>query len=173
MKYLSYGICFLIGVATAALFWKLSDIRSEKSDSYEIVRIDTIRKSDSVYVPIPYPIEIIPAIIPSEIDTQAVIADYYSKKVYRNDTVINTDKLIVSITDTVTENSLSGRSVYYTFEYPEVTRYKIPKDRLSINADTRGIVNLAWQRNRFVFSAGYDIANKKPVVGFGINIFEK
>lgn len=172
--YFNYAIYLLIGLAIGAFLWRLYDIRSESQPSDEIIRIDTIRKTDSIYVPVPYPSEIIkPVFIPEEIDTVAIIADYYSKIVYDKDTLINTSNLIVSVTDTISENRKTGRSVYYTLQYPEITRQRKIKDRLNINADTRGVVNLSWQRNRFVFSGGYDVVNNKPVIGFGYNLFER
>lgn len=136
----------------------------------ETIRIDTIKITDSLERPVPYPVVVIRSIAPPDVDTAKVITDYFLKRVYK-DTLINTDLLMVSVTDTVTENALLARKINYTYSYPQIT--KSAKNRLYLNADSRGVISASGTHKNLMISAGYDPVNKLPVLGFGIKLFER
>lgn len=52
------------------------------------------------------------------IDTQRVILDYYSAKIFSDS--IKDDSISISIQDTIFKNSILGRSVRYTLKYPTI-----------------------------------------------------
>jgi hypothetical protein len=163
---------FFLGFFIGLLICWLIDSRSTNKEIETVVTVDTIRTVGFVPLPVPYPVKVVEPSLPELIDTSAVIYSYYTKRIY-NDTLINNDRLIVSVIDTVSENSLLGRSVFYNYWYPEVTKTRTPSSRLFVGADSRGTVNVIFEKGKFLFTGGYDIANKTPVAGVGFKIFEK
>ena len=78
---------------------------------------------------------------------------------------------MVTVIDTVNKNSLLARKIYYNYSYPQIT--KSVKDRVFLNADSRGITSVSWMHKNISVSAGYDVVNKKPILGFGVKLFER
>lgn len=78
-----------------------------------VTTVDTIEKNtskDTQYVPYPVYVEK-PVNIPSKVDTQAILIDYYSKYFYK-DTIFNLDSSAqVVIADTISENKIQNRIV--------------------------------------------------------------
>lgn len=136
----------------------------------ETVRIDTIVITDSVIKRVPYPVDVIRTIPPVDVDTAKVISDYFLKRVYK-DTLINNEVLVVSVTDTVSENTLLERKVNYTYSYPKITQSA--KNRLYLNVDSRGVMSVSGTHKNLMISAGYDAVNKLPILGLGIKLFER
>lgn len=163
--------CIVIGVIIGfGICYLLDRGQSNELPDMDIVRIDTLSITDTFYKPVPIPKEVIKQLPPAVIDTAMVIADYYARKIY-NDTLINTDMLMVSVTDTVHENALLARKINYTYSYPQIT--KTTKNRLYMGADSRGVTWVGWSHKNIVLSAGYDIFNNKPTLGFGVKLFER
>lgn len=172
MKQFGYIIwVVLIGISILCIYYMITN-DSNKQSNYIDVRIDTIVVVDTFTLPPPKPQIIIKREIPPAIDTMAILSAYFEKRIF-NDTIINNENLIVEVKDTITENQIQSRKINYSLLYPEITRTLKPRNRLSIHADTRGSIYLQLQRDRYLFSGGYDIVNKTPMIGLGINIFEK
>lgn len=163
-------VMFAIAVGVVVLF----SSRQAGVEIKEVVTTDTIRHTDTITRPVPYPAHIIVHTPPAQIDTAAVIAAYFESRVY-NDTLVNTPLLTVSVADTVRENALQGRKVSYTYAQTEatVTRTITTKNRIMLHADTRGALSLSWQRGKLIFTGGYDAVTGRPMAGIGIQIFEK
>lgn len=170
--YINYAIFFFLGVALGAFLLKMFPSKTMETIEIERVQVDTIFVVDSIEVPAPYPVEVISPVIPTDVDTAAVISEFFSKNVYDRK-IIETEHLSVGVKDTVSGNKLTTGSVYYELRYPKTTKWKKTRDRVNLNIDTRGVAGVMWQRDKFVFSGGYDIVNKTPVLGIGINIYER
>lgn len=127
---------------------------------------DTVVVSGSVPSHVPPVPEVYFLPIKIAVDTQAVINDYYSQKVYK-DTIINLPQLTVSVTDTVTENRLLDRVINYTYKPEIVTR--APKYQLAVSAMAgyRSLpAFLELQKEKVAVMVGYDFYNKSPMLGF-------
>lgn len=81
---------------------------------------DTINREVPVYVP-KYITKVVHDIdtFSTPIDTSAILSDYFSTYVYED--VQNLDSLILTITDSITENSVKNRSIKYQLIYPTTT----------------------------------------------------
>lgn len=77
---------------------------------------DTIKDSIINYVPYLVEKTLPPEIIYKDVDTAAILKDYFTSYYY-SDTIIN-DSLKIIINDTVYKNSISSRSVKYDILYP-------------------------------------------------------
>ena len=94
------------------------------------------------------------------IDSAKVVEDWLMLRVY-NDTLLNTDKGIVIVNDSVTHNRIKSRTHYISI-YPQ----KPPKlrSRVLIGGGTEGwsdkfglTINLGFQsKHGFLFTVGYD-----------------
>ncbi len=132
----------------------------------EKCRFDTIVVNDTIRIQSPVRIDHIQVPIPQKIDTLAVIRDYYAKNVYQ-DTVINTKILSVIVRDTVEQNGLTGREVYYTLHQPVLREKRNGLSLSSIFAFKSIPVTLNYECEAWRFSAGYDVVNRVPVIGVG------
>ena len=102
-------IAFLSGWAG---HWLGSRKRSIVHVPETVVRHDTIRSA------IPEP-EVIVREVPTEVDTAAILADYFSEKHYL-DTIIERPYLKVELTDVISRNSLLDRTVVVDYRQPVV-----------------------------------------------------
>lgn len=128
--------------------------------------VDTVRIADTLFLPAPPVINRVLVEVPAEVDTQAALRDYFAKNIYQ-DTIVKTPQLSVIVRDTVDQNRLSGRQVYYTMKQP-VFREKRNSLSLSSTFAFQSIpVTLDYYRDDWQFSAGYDVVNKMPVFGLG------
>ena len=85
-----------------------------------IVEYVTITKETPVYIPkIKYinKIDIDTFLVYNQIDTLAILADYYSEVYYDDEQ--NLDSLYLTILDTVSQNMITGRQIKYTLKYPQ------------------------------------------------------
>jgi len=85
-----------------------------------VVEYVTITKETPVYVPkVKYVTKVKIDTFTTPIDTAAILADYYAEKYYDDEQEL--DSLYLVISDTVTQNSISGRQIKYTLKYPTQT----------------------------------------------------
>ena len=109
--------CMLL-CAVIALFsgwaghWLGSRHRSIVCTPETVIRHDTIRPA------IPEP-EVIVREVPAEVDTVAILADYFSEKHYL-DTIIERPYLRVEMTDIISRNALLDRTVVVDYRQPVV-----------------------------------------------------
>ncbi len=128
--------------------------------------VDTVEIRDTVTLPAPVRVERIRVPVPADVDTLGVLRDYFAKNVYQ-DTVVKTPVLSVVIRDTVQQNGISGREVYYSLKQ-SVFREKSNGLSLSSTFACKSIpVTLNYERDAWRVSAGYDVVNKMPVFGVG------
>ena len=103
----------------------------------------------------------------ADVDTAAILQQYFTKKVY-NDPIIKTEYIEVHLTDTVYMNGLLGRTVSYSFRFPE---YKH-----SFSAGVMGgyrslKLMAAYRHKRIEFIGDYDLIDKSCNVGAKYYLF--
>ena len=129
--------------------------------SIRLTVADTIRMRDTIKLPSPAVIKEIPVPVPVTVDTAAILASYYTQRIY-SDNVINTPYIKVSIVDTVFQNRLLGRTASYQFSFPE-RNHAIS---LGMTAGYRHISLMGGYRyKRLEILGGYDFYNKAPLIG--------
>ncbi|GHU79705.1 hypothetical protein FACS1894145_4440 [Bacteroidia bacterium] len=112
--------------------------------------------------------------IPADIDTAAILHDYFAQRIFE-DTIPISEQLTLSIRDTVSENSIFGRSIGYDLRLPVITKtfLKRPDYSLFILADTRLTPSLVLGYKQISIQAGYDFGRKEPFVGVGLKLWER
>lgn len=129
-------------------------------NSVKPVKADTIRLRDTVEQPSPPVIKEIPVPVPVSVDTAAILASYYTQRIY-SDNVINTPYIKVSIVDTVFQNRLLGRTASYQFSFPQRNHAVT----LGLTSGYRHISLMGGYRyKRWEMQGGYDFYNKAPMV---------
>lgn len=129
-------------------------------DNYIVHDTITVTEAVTEYHPIPSDTIYIP--VPAIVDTAAVLADYFSQKVY-TDTIPLDIYGTVTIIDTLYQNGIDTRQVEYRLDIPTYTKNK------KVRFLAGGFV---WQGGAGVLgsikykslmlSAGYDFVRKTP-----------
>lgn len=113
--------------------------------------------------------------IPANIDSFAVIRDYYLIRQYQDS--LENDTLKIVIKESVSENKISSRDISYKFKLPvttTITQYVENKSRKLLVGGLAGMdsvktslyLGAAYQnKNDQLFIAGYNPFNKSGVVG--------
>ncbi len=170
----------LIAVLLAIIVWlKACDTPDNKQKVKSIdttttvnIKVDSIKK-DTTYIPKPYNVYI-PIEIPAKIDTQKILKDYLSGKIYK-DTIYFTDSLKLIITDTISKNSIQNRNIYYRATQKTITItnnintvvIEDPKRKLYVNG------TLGFNKQFFnMASLGLDYIpkNDKHMYGVGVGV---
>jgi len=122
---------------------------------------------------------------PIEIDTSAILQAYYNKYTYSS--FINDTNVSISINDTVSQNSIVGRSINYkinksnTIITKNINNY-IKKNGFFIGVSTTTDLNkinsftpsfIYTNKKRSAISAGYDLLNKNIFAGIYYKIEKK
>lgn len=115
---------------------------------------------DTVYLPGPVVTKEIPVPVPAKVDTAAILAQYFTKRVY--DDTLQTKFVTMHLTDTVYQNTLLGRTASYTFTLPQ--RNHSLTAGVIAGANTFALMG-GYRYKRWLFSGGYDFANKESVFG--------
>lgn len=142
-------------------------IRKQKSSTQR----DTVTVTDSLFLPMPVPGKYIIVEVPADVDTAAILKDYYTQKIY-DDTLVHNNRLNLVLRDTVYNNKLLGRTVNYTLSNPVP---RIESHELMISGDVgfkHQSIMLDYKLNRFHFRAGYDFYNKAPMAGVGFTLIK-
>lgn len=145
-------IAFLSGWAG---HWLGSRKRSIVHVPETVVRHDTIRSA------IPEP-EVIVREVPTEVDTAAILADYFSEKHYL-DTIIERPYLKVELTDVISRNSLLDRTVVVDYRQPVVCNNALALG-LEIGRSWQ-VLSAEYRHKQWEFRAGYDLYNRSLVLG--------
>ena len=122
---------------------------------------ETVVKHDTIRPVIPKP-EVIVREVPAEVDTAAILADYFSEKHYL-DTIIERPYLRVEMTDVISRNALLDRTVVVDYRQPVVYN-----NALALGLDARRyscVLFAGYRRRSWEFRAGYDLYNKSLVLG--------
>lgn len=127
-----------------------------------IVRVpETVVRHDTIRPAIPEP-EVIVREVPTEVDTAAILADYFSEKHYL-DTIIERPYLKVELTDVISHNSLLDRTVVVDYQQPIVCNNALV---VGMDAGRYGcVLSAGYRRKSWEFRAGYDLYNRSLVLG--------
>ena len=149
-------LCAVIALLSGwAGHWLGSRKRSIVHVPETVVRHDTIRPA------IPEP-EVIVREVPTEVDTAAILADYFSEKHYL-DTIIERPYLKVELTDVISHNSLLDRTVVVDYRQPVVGNNALV---VGMDAGRYGcVLSAGYRRKSWEFRAGYDLYNRSLVLG--------
>lgn len=167
-------ICIIIALATYIF---LSRNKVGGQDIQTIV-IDTvfIHKTDTIIFFKPEPVYVFAPVIPPDVDTTAIINDYYSRKIY-SEILIDTENLKLFLSDTVSQNAILGRNLSYELTFPEITKTititKKPVFSTSLLFDSRSSASLVCGYKHFFIQGGYNLQHKEPFVGLGIKLYER
>lgn len=171
----------LVVINLVLLFWVVTRKDEIITTSVPIVTIQYDSIPYEVIKKISYPVNIIDTVyIPLDVDTMAILADYFKIRIY-NDTLINTADLRVIVQDSVHQNKLFGRrhTLYQNFRIDTVTVDcpTIPDNKLrwylGVQANFRknGIgpsVGLTDSKRLYTYS--YDIVNNSHHVNIAWQI---
>lgn len=133
-----------------------------------IVRVpETVIKHDTLRPAIPEP-EVIVREVPAEIDTAAILADYFSEKHYL-DTIIERPYLRVGMTDIISRNALLDRTVVVDYRQPVVYNNALT---LGLDAGRYScMLSVGYRRRSWEFRAGYNLYNKSLVLGISKDLW--
>lgn len=160
----------IIIVLATALFL-IDSCEDTNCPTEEVVKVDTIenRIVDSIPQYIPQPKETLRVEVPINVDTQAILKDYFSKIPY-NDT-IGDDTVQIIIQDTILNNRILNRRLKYNFKTYNINTTKI--------TPTPKRVGLYWGAGVWVTQTGFgqvdatltleDKRDYTYTVGVGIN----
>lgn len=122
---------------------------------------ETLVRHDTIRPVIPEP-EVIVREVPAEVDTAAILADYFSEKHYL-DTIIERPYLRVEMTDIVSRNALLDRTVVVDYRQPVMYNNALT---LGLDAGRYScVLSAGYRRRSWEFRAGYDLYNKSLVLG--------
>jgi hypothetical protein len=170
LDYTFWVLILLLGIFAGYHLRAFSGGRME-----ETVRIDTVFIHVHDTLPsLPVQVKIIEKQVPADVDTVAILNDYFAQKIYDDREIIR-DNLKILIRDTISQNTILGRSIIYDFTYPEITKTVLQKPLYTLSAfiDTRMSPSLAIGYKRVYIQGGYDFRNRATFVGVGLKLFEK
>lgn len=129
---------------------------------------DTVWQWANRYVPMPA--ETIRVAVPAEVDTEYVIQEYFTQKIF-HDTIFNNDTLKLIVNDTVWQNRIADRQVSLTFNAG-----RFVKDRsvsvLSSFGPRQADAMVVYRHKRWQLMAGWNFAERGPVAGIGYTLKE-
>lgn len=126
-----------------------------------VIRHDTIRPD--ILEP-----EVIVREVPTEVDTAAILADYFSEKHYL-DTIIERPYLRVEMTDIISRNALLDRTVVVDYRQPVVYNNALA---LGLDAGRYScVLSAGYRRKSWEFRAGYDLYNRSVVLGISKDLW--
>lgn len=141
-----------------------------------VSRVDTVRVQGVVHVPGPTLVERVHDTVPAVVDTMEIVRAYYAQNVYR-DTVRIKEYGVLTLTDTVWMNSLTGRRVDWELDMPRLV-LSLPQDGPGVNVRSSwgcALGGFGWLGGMGVLGSlryrhlqvlgGYDFVNTSPLVG--------
>lgn len=135
---------------------------SPKDVKYE-ERIEKIIKTDTVIRTVTIPNIVVYRDIPREIDTSAIIRDYFASVEYC-DTVLQSPESSVMIRETIEQNRIAQREVRLINVSTTITR--TPSNALYIGASASSApqVFCLWQHNKWGFGGGFTFVRNEPFI---------
>lgn len=127
----------------------------------------TVHVNDTIRLSAPEVIREIEVPVPVDVDTAAILQQYFTKKVY-DDPIIKTEYIEVHLTDTVYMNGLLGRTVSYSFRFPE---YKHSFSAGMMGGYRSLKLMAAYRYKRIEFIGDYDLIDKSCNVGAKYYLF--
>lgn len=128
-----------------------------QNSSSRVPELQTIH--DTVYLPGPVVTKEIPVPVPSKVDTAAILAQYFTKRVF--DDTLRTQFVTMHLTDTVYQNTLLGRTASYSFTLPQ--RHHSLTAGVIAGPHTFALMG-GYRHKRWHYSGGYDFTNKAPIL---------
>lgn len=119
---------------------------------------------------LPAPAETIRVVEPGEVDTQYVVREYYTQKVYR-DTIVENDTVQLVVCDTVFRNALGERQVSLKVN-PEVFRKHHALGLMGALGRHQTELLGTYRKDHWTVAAGWDFEANGPVVGVGYALKE-
>ena len=129
---------------------------------------DTLLIWDTCYVP--QPPETIRVRMPSVVDTEYVVREFYTEKLYK-DTVFNNDTITLVIQDTLWRNSLTSRTASLTFNANRFVKANSVGLQGVLGYNTGALMGV-YRHKQLHFMAGYDFIGGAPMVGAGYTLSE-
>lgn len=129
---------------------------------------DTLLVWDTCYVP--QPPETIRVRMPSVVDTEYVVREFFTEKLYK-DTVFNNDTITLVIQDTLWRNSLTSRTASLTFNANRFVRASSVGLQGVLGYKTGALMGV-YRHRRLHLMAGYDFIGGAPMVGAGYTLSE-
>lgn len=162
-KLLKFLLLFILPIAfNASVFYLGYRCGQDCHSPIETIIRDTITIRDSIVIQSPQLTREITMPVPVEVDTSAILARYYTNRIYQ-DAIVNTPYLQVQLVDTVYQNRIIGRAASYTYRAPVVKPHAIT---LTAIAGRRNIdMLLGYRYKRWECMAGYDFYNQAPLFG--------
>lgn len=146
----------ILAIAALALMSFMAGRCTAPKPATVLPEADTITLTDTIYRQAPSIVREVRVPVPSEVDTAAILATHYTKRIY-TDTLINQPALRVIVRDTVWQNSLLERKAVATYR-PTIFRH------------TRSVsLGLAVSPSTFGVLAGYRIRGHEWMVGYDIH----
>lgn len=138
------------------------------SRSRSIVRVqETVIRHDTIRPAVPEP-KVIVREIPADVDTAAILTDYFLEKQYL-DTIIERPYLRVELTDVISRNTLLDRTVVVDYRQPVIYNNVLALG--SLLGPNNCIVLAGYRRKSWEFKAGYDLYNRSVVVGLSKDLW--
>lgn len=155
-------LCAVIALLSGWAGYRLGSLhRSIVYTPETVIRHDTIRPA------IPEP-KIVIREVPTEVDTTAILADYFSEKHYL-DTIIERPYLRVEMTDIISRNALLDRTVVVDYRQPVVHDNAL---MLGLDAGRYScVLSAGYRRKSWEFKAGYDLYNRSVVLGISKDLW--
>lgn len=138
------------------------------SRSRSIVRVqETVIRHDTIRPEVPEP-EVIVREIPADVDTAAILADYFAEKHYL-DTIIERPYLRVEMADVISRNALLDRTVVVDYRQPVVHDNAL---MLGLDAGRYScVLSAGYRRRTWELRAGYDLYNRSVVLGISKDLW--
>lgn len=165
-----FVILFALFLVNALVEYRNQTPPVEPGTQYEIVK-RTVH--DTIYMPVHSPAEVIHVPVPADVDTAAIISNFFTKNIYA-DTVQLGDYIEFVLTDTVSCNSL----ISHKFDVLSLPDVYIPPGAVSSRCVALGAMtgrnllalkcDLTIRRNQY--SLGYDFINRSPIIGYSYRI---
>lgn len=131
---------------------------------------DTIRVTDTCYLQSPTIVKEIPVPVPMDVDTAAILASHYTKRIYTED-VISTPSVKITVVDTIFNNELVGRTAYSDIKFPSRTLSRALSMGLTI-APQNLFLTVGYRFNRWNIGGGWDFDNNAVVITAKYDLFQ-
>lgn len=161
---------YILTLVTLTLMGFLTGRCSAPQPAAERPTADTITLTDTCYLQAPPILREIPVPVPAEVDTAAILAAHYTKRIY-TDTLINQPALRIVVRDTLWQNRLLDRTAITTYRPNLLHHTRSLSLGLAVTPGTLGV--LAGFRIRgHEWAVGYDIHNRGIIAAYKQDLWQ-
>lgn len=187
-KSLPIQTIFIVAIIAIMIFQKecgsTTNKTKQKIITDTIVLTEVIRDTTPLFIKTYYPVpaDTIEIQVPANVDTLAILSNYYNKYYYR-DTLVNDSMALIVIFDTITQNKIISRSGEYKNRRPTVINNTtiINQSKVwnigfglfaggNLSEFQAGPSLLITTNNRSSYLAEYDIMHKTFRIGMFWNV---